>query len=131
MSKVNAGADSALGAVWDRLCGSTFCQQQHSQQQHSQQQHSQQQQQQQQQQLRRHRAHAAPHTQDSVTGMAAKIKKILDQNRHVIPAELCIYFTQSRTARTLKLQSEVWRFIRKRVRVHARHAALSRCFIIL
>ena len=40
-------------------------------------------------------------------------------------------FTQSRTARTLKLQSEVWRFIRKRVGVHARHAALSRCFIIL
>ena len=36
-----------------------------------------------------------------------------------------------RCTRTLKLQSEVWRFIRKRVGVHARHAALSRCFIIL
>lgn len=31
----------------------------------------------------------------------------------------------------LKLQSEAWRFIRKRVGVHARHAALSRRFIIL
>jgi hypothetical protein len=29
-----------------------------------------------------------------------------------------------RCTRTLKLQSEVWRFIRKRVGVHARHAAL-------